>query len=299
MNDKNYFEIQPNELSYIIAPGSWVMDVRNALGPRKYHPGSTPQERTIRLAPFQNAQNAFTPGDPIVQPAGPTPWTPTSYRSRNVNLFPPLMPGSCFVAENLGPTTMKAGLVVDDTSGGLSLADVLQKQKDGRTPFGAGIEIQACTNYGVYIGGPVQTAAIGLGQFDGNKKLISWLSANAPNAKITSIYADPASGDFTIETSGNINLSLKGTIQQSGLSATSVAAKNLRGIGVPVAGKSSEKLIEFPVATPEQNASYTILTECDWLTETAVQNKTPNGFTVKFATAAPDPGGHLDWLLVR
>lgn len=48
----------PKELRYIIAPGSWAIDVRNALGPRKYYVGATPQERSIRLAPRQPLSTA-------------------------------------------------------------------------------------------------------------------------------------------------------------------------------------------------------------------------------------------------
>jgi hypothetical protein len=283
----------PKELHYIIAPGSWAIDVRNALGPRKYYVGATPQERTIRLAPFQNAQDAFAPGDPISQPAGPTPWTPTSYRTRHVNLFPPLVTGNCFVASNLGPTILGSGLVVDDGRPGRTLAQVQQQQKDGLPTFGAGVQVSACTNYGIVISGPVAYGAVLLNQQDGNRKAIQWLGNNVG----TAVYGNPANGDFTIETTGNVNLSLKGTIQQRGLSATAVAANNLRGVDVPVAGGVLSATITF--ASPEPDASYAVMTECSWLTVKAVVNKSATGFTAQFATAAPHGGGKLSWVLVR
>jgi hypothetical protein len=293
LHAKNYYTTAPNELRYIIAPGSWAIDVRHALGPRKYYVGATPQERTIKLAPFQQAKKAFAPGDPITQPAGPTPWTPTSYRTRSVNLFPPLLPGNCFVAGNLGPTIMGAGLIVDDGRPGRTLAQVQQQQKDGQPTFATGVTIAACTSHGIVITGPVLYAAMQLHQYDGNKKAIQWLGPNMG----TSIYANPINGDFTIETSGNVNLALKSTVLQRGLSATSLAANNLRGFGVPVAGGTSSASIVF--STPEPDANYAILTECNWLTVKAVHNKSNSGFTVQFATAAPAAGGQLDWLLVR
>lgn len=111
------------------------------------------------------------------------------------------------------------------------------------------------------------------------------------------MYGNPANGDFTIETTGNVNLSLKGTIQQRGLSATAVAANNLRGVDVPVAGGVLSATITF--ASPEPDASYAVMTECSWLTVRAVVNKSTTGFTAQFATAAPHGGGKLSWVLVR
>jgi hypothetical protein len=298
LHEPNYWtEGHYIELSYIITAGSWAIDVRNALGPRKYYPGGTPQERAIRLAPFQNAHDAFRPGDPITQPAGPTPWTPTSYRSRNVNLFPPSIAGDCFLAENGGPTNLGTGLsIYDRFRSHESLEEVLDKQKDGRTSFVEGIAIGACTSYGIAISGPVAVAAMLL-TYDahGNKKPILW-AGDDPKVH-TSIYGDPVGGDFVIETSGSVKLKSKGTIEQGGLSGTSQAANNLRGVGFPVAPNSTTAVIVF--ATPEYDDQYAIVAECDWLTVKAVQNKTSSGFTVKFATAAPAAGGHVDWLLVR
>ena len=299
LHSKNYSTTVTNELSYIIAPGSWAIDVRNAMGPRKYDVGVTPQERTIRLAPFQHAQNAFAPGDAIVQPAGSTPWAPTSYRSRNVNLFPPLLAGNCFVAGNLGPTIMGTGLLVDDGRPGRTLTDVQQQQKDGLPTFGAGVQVSACTSNAILVTGPVLYSAIQLHQHDGNKKAVQWLNTDKKDGTIltTSIYANPLTGDFTIETPGNINLSLKGTTLQRGLSATLKAANNLRGFGVPVPAGESSAPITF--GTPEPDENYAILTECTWLTVKAVQNKSSTGFIVQFATPAPASGGTIDWFLVR
>jgi hypothetical protein len=291
MNSDNYYTTKPKELRYIIAPGSWAIDVRNALGPRKYYLGATPQERSIRLAPVQNAADAFAPGDPIAQPAGPTPWGPTSYRTRQVNLFPPLMPSSGFVALNQGPTTMGTGFLVGGPAA--SLAELHAKRKDGLPVFGSGLSIMASSQHAIYIKGPVLYTALFLDQDDGNKKLIQWRS----NTAGTSIYGDPVTGDFTIEASGNVDLSLKSTCRQGGLSATPVAAKNLRGIDVSVAGGVSSLSVTF--ATPEPDAKYALMIQCNWLTATAVQTKSSSGFTVVFDKAAAPSGSKLDWFLVR
>jgi hypothetical protein len=80
-------------------------------------------------------------------------------------------------------------------------------------------------------------------------------------------------------------------------SATAVAANNLRGVDVPVAGGVLSATITF--ASPEPDASYAVTTECSWLTVKAVVNKSATGFTAQFATAAPHGGGKLSWVLVR
>jgi hypothetical protein len=315
LNDNNLFWGGPKELRYIIAPGSWVIDVRNALESGRQQPG-TSQERTIRLAPFHNSASAFAQNDPITQPAGPTPWIPTSYRSRNTHFFPNLIDGSsCFVAGNAGPTRMDAGLFIDDGHPGRTLPQIRERQKDGQMPFRAGVNITSGTEYGINIVGPVLQSALAIGgpvgdsailisgtvvnsaislsQADGNKKAIEWAGQNG-----SKIYCNPTSGDFVIEATGSVNLSTKGTIQQSGLSGTSVPAKNLRGIGVFVTGDTLTMPIGF--AAQELDASYSILVQCDWQTTAIVQNKTISGFAVTFGTAAPHSGGgHLDWLLVR
>src|SRR5262249_42220847 len=154
-----------------------------------------------------------------------------------------------FVAENPGPTIMGAGLVVDDGRPERTLAQVQQEQKDGQPTFGTGVTIAACTSYGIDIRGPVLYAAMRLYQNNGNKKVIQWVNADSGS----NIYADPIHGNFTIETTGNVDLSLKGTIQQRGLSATAQAANNLRGFGVPVAGGASSASIVFGTPEPDAN----------------------------------------------
>jgi hypothetical protein len=199
--------------------------------------------------------------------------------------------GSGFLAQNAGPTRMDSGLRVAAPAGTLDV--IRQKQKDGELPFFCGVHIEAPAYYGVIVSGAVAQAAISLQSADGGAKVIEWVGG----AGGSRIYCHPPSGDFVIEPTGNINLSSKGTIQQSGLSGTSVPAKNLRGIGVFVTGDALTKPIDF--AAQELDVSYSILVQCDWQTTAIVQNRTIYGFTVNFGTAAPHSGGHLDWLLLR
>lgn len=294
LNSSNYTTVGAKKLSYIIAPGSWAADVRHALGPRRYYAGADPADRTIVLAPFQNSKAAFAPGDPIEQPAGPTPWTPTAYRTRNVHFFPPLMAGSCFEAVNRGPTHMASGLAVEDGQFGRTMAEVLAQQKDAMPSFATGVAIGASTVYGIHIGGPVLYDAVHFAQADGNTKTIRWFGIGGHQA---ALYATPDTGNLIIEPTGDVHLSQKSTIYHGGLSATDKAAKNLRGINVAVPANASSIAIGF--AAPESDAQYAIIAECGWLTVTAIQNKSSTGFTVMFATNSPATGGALDWFLVR
>lgn len=359
LNWQNYYTTSPNELKCIIAPGSWVIDVRTALGPREYYLGTTPAERTLRLAPFADAANAFAPGDPIAQPAGPTPWMPTSYRTRHVNLFPNLVGGAGvgFQAINLGSTAMGSGLHVagpapdPPITSSQELIKLLEQRKDNLPVFAAGVSVESSTTYGIAIGGPSQFSAIAITGFSGNSAIsiggassyygievtgatgsaAILLAGPAPsgiaitgkvdraiqfgqwgdtNAKPVLWYGknfwasigldlDSTNGDFKIDGGnnsgppGNINLSSKSTLNQSGLSATSSAAKNLRGINVSI---PANHVIAFPQSEPD--TAYAVLVQCSWQTETAVTNKSTTGFTVDFSTPPP-PGATLDWFLVR
>lgn len=152
---------------------------------------------------------------------------------------------------------------------------------------------KSSVQYGIFINGPALYAAMFLDQRDGNRKAIQWLGANTG----ANIYSDPATGDFTIEASGNINLSLKSTFNQGSLSGTAIPANNLRRLGVPVAGNAVSVPVSF--AKPETDANYAILIQCSWPTGTAVQQKTGAGFSVVFQNPAPIAGGKLDWVLAR
>jgi hypothetical protein len=296
LNVKNYTtNSSAKKLSYIIAPGAWAIDVRNALGPRKHYVGATPVERTIMLAPFQDPKPAFEPGDPIEQPAGPTPWTPTSYRTRHVHFFPPLMAGHCYVAMNRGPTIVGSGLLVDDGRPWRKLADVQAEQKDGLPSFGTGVTISSPTMQGIVVSGPVLENAILLTQKDGNTKKIHWQGIND---KPANIYATPDTGDVVIEPAGNIHLSKRSTIFQHGLSATETPAKNLRDINVHVDANATSLAIKFDQSHKESNGDYAVFVACSWWTATYVENKSDTGFTVRFQTP-PANDGTLDWFLVR
>lgn len=286
----NTSDEKPRELGYIITSGSWALDVRNAIG-RGFYIGNTPAERTIKLAPFQQAEKAFEPGDPITQPPGPTPWLPTGFRVRHFTCLPGLMPGGSYESNNFGKTSVGAALVVGGPAG--SLEEIEKGQKDGLPSYGAGVSLLAASSYGLYIKGPTKYGALWLDQQQhGDVKPIVWLCKNG----IARIHARPTNGDLVMETSGQVDMMLKGSLQQMGISGTTTAAKNLRGINVTVAAGAKELTVRF--SQPEADNLYSLNVQPSWLTQDAVIEKTVNGFKVAFGTP-PEAPGRIDWQLIR
>jgi len=81
-----------------------------------------------------------------------------------------------------------------------------------------------------------------------------------------------------------------------GLSGDKTQARNLRGKNLPVKEKATEFRVAFPQA--ETDGDFAVFIEQTWLTNRAVVEKTPDGFTVTFAAPAP-AGAKLDWFIVR
>jgi len=71
---------------------------------------------------------------------------------------------------------------------------------------------------------------------------------------------------------------------------------NLRGIDIAVPVGESE--LDVTLATAETDARYSLCVQPSWLTATAVTEKRPDGFHVKFAEPAP-ADAKIDWLLIR
>jgi hypothetical protein len=283
-----YADDKRAELSYIIAPGSWVTDVRQALGSGHLSPDGP---RRLRLAPFEHADTAFEPGDPITQPPGPTPWQPTSYRTRTFHSFPPLIRGHGFEVVNLGQVRMGSGLSISGQYHGVPMDEIMKKQKDDNPEFDAGIAIGASTTYGLVFGGPTRWGAIMFSQPNQSVQDIVWTTAKGQSR----LYARPDNGDFMLE-GQNLCLNGHSVTRQTGLSGTVVAANNLRGIDVPVPAGAKELKVRF--ATAEPDAVYSITVAPYWETKAWIKEKLAEGFTVAFSDASPQ-ATRIDWQLIR
>lgn len=297
------------ELKYIIAPGAWVSDVRDgvsswALG----HPSATAEDRRLIVLAPSSTDGAslpggtsldFEPNDPITNALGANVWKPTAVRARHFDNFPGSLAGYSFVAENLGKVQLGAGLFIGANA--RTLEQARNDQKDGEPAYIAGINVVASTAYALVVSGDVKAAAINFSQRqDGNPHRIQWHVKDGASG--ATLHANPKTGDFIfsgrdIFTGGNVNLQDRGSLRQSGISATDAAAKNLRGINVVVPAGTASVDILFPVL--ESDATYAVSVTCSWATTTAVTGKDTKGFVVALGTPPPAAGGTIDWLLVR
>jgi hypothetical protein len=300
-------DIHMPELDYIIAPGAWVSDVRDGVSSWELgHPSATAEDRRLIVLAPSSTDGAslpdgtsldFEPNDPITNALGANVWKPTGVRVRHFDNFPGMMPGSSFVAENLGKVQLGAGLVISANARTLEEPqDPAKKQKDGEPAYIAGISVIASTEAALTVRGEVKTAAIDLWQVNGKKQQILWRTTAPGTWGGSTLYAEPTTGDFVF-TGGNVNHQDRGSLRQSGISATATAAKNLRGINVTVPAGTASVDITLPVA--ESDVTYAVSVTCSWATTTAVTAKGTSGFKVGLGTPPPAPGGTLDWLLVR
>lgn len=119
-------------------------------------------------------------------------------------------------------------------------------------------------------------------------------TATPPAPRVASLTVSLATGAFQFEGGG---LHSGGPVYGvTGLSGDARPARNLRGknVGVP-AGQTSLR-IRLPKS--EADGDYAVFAEQSWLTNRAISDKGPDGFTITFATAAPEQAT-LDWMLVR
>jgi hypothetical protein len=282
-------------LAFIVAPGTWASDVRDGVcgdlpglvgsaGPR--------DRRTIILAPFpqMGTRLDFEPSDPITQPLGADVWRPTGVRIRHHQGYPGIIGDASFSSYNTGKTQIQAAVEVNAAAQG-TLAEVLARQKDGRPPYGTGIVLHAAMGTGVEIRGPVQEAAVDLWESDGNLKPIQW---RAPSG-LARMHVDPKTVNFVFS-GGDLDVQGRGTVRQSGVSATDKPAHNLRGIGVPVPGGTNRLTIRFDQS--EADSAYSVVVQENWFTLDRVTEKRADGFDVEFSEPAPRRAA-LDWQLVR
>lgn len=286
-------------LKYIIAPGGELSEIRQGWVDTR-RPGVTPlslpsDPRTLIVVP--NADRGrrmdFAPGDPIEQAVGPDPWMPRPLRVRMFDEFPPCMENPAIEIVNNGRIARQSGISFH--GGPRDLKDLAQR-KDQQPPYVTGITFHSAVGCGVRFRGQVRDAALMMEQREGNPQPLAWRHARGT----TYVGADPASGNLTVR-GGALDLDRPaitrgGLAEVRGLSATRTAAKNLRGIDVPVPpGRTS---IDVAFTEHEPDARYALCVQPNWLTAAAVAEKRMDGFRVLFAEAAPK-GATIDWQLIR
>lgn len=275
-------------LKYVIAPGAYVADVSRAWTNAEASGGlvEASSPRTLRLAPNGDVGTRFdfAPGDEITQAIGQDPWNPTGMRVRHHNYLPTTIDDASYQSVNVGRVTVHSGLNVAGGDG--DLKSDLQSSKDKRPRFLRGVDVQATTGIGLHFRGDVNDAAIQFQQPHNRAQPLKWVVNNFPTHSLT---VDPQAGGFAFRGNGIL-------LPQGGISGGEKTANNLRGIGVAVAVNTQKMTVTFE--RPEPDANYAINVQPNWLTQDAVTEKTPQGFTVTFSSA-PAQAGRLDWMLLR
>lgn len=292
--DENYtWDDHERPLSYAIAPGAWVYDISEGFA-RTHQTGGhvdASHPRLIKVTPGGDRGTPFDfeVGDEIEQAVGPDPWQPRPLRIRQFDQMPSTMPSASIEVQQLGRVQVAYGIhlsgIIRDASG-------LERRKDGRPPYDTAICIDSMTNTGIEFKGEIADTAIMFRQPGDTRQVIRWRNDTVGSS---SLSVDAATGDFQL-TAGNLDLTNRGMMRTSGISATDTPAANLRGMDVTVPEGDTELQVRFP--RPEQSPAYAVAVTPSWLTSYAVPTKTAEGFTVQFGDPAPQ-GATLDWIIMR
>jgi len=293
-DDDNYtWDGHERPLHYAIAPGAWVYDISRGWADTLYTGGFVKKDapRKIRVVPHADRGTPFDfePGDPIEQAIGPDPWQPRPIRIRQFDQIPTTMDNATIEIRQLGRVQVPYCISV---SGIIKSRDELPRRKDKKPTFDTVFCIKTLANVGIEFAGEVLGSAIVFRQPNGYVQPIRW--ANKVNGS-SSLTVPPETGDFVFA-GGDLDISGKSLRRVRGLSATERPALNLRGINVPVKEGAKEIRVAFPRA--EADAAYAVSVTPSWMTSVCVPGKTPEGFTVQFAEAAPK-GALVDWIVIR
>ena len=280
-------------LHYAIAPGAWVYDISKGWADTRATGGHVykTHPRKLRLVPNgdRGTPFGFEVGDPVEQAVGPDPWQPRPLRIRQFDQLPSTMPSSSIEVQQLGRVQVPRAI----TLGGIIRSrDKLAARKDKKPPWGTALMVESLVNVGVDFAAEVLDAAIIFRQPNGHPQPIRWANKVVGSSSLT---VPPQTGDFVLA-GGHLDLSGKSLRRAAGLSATATSARNLRGINAAVKEGASETAIRF--ARPEADAGYAVFLTPSWLTASCAAGKTAEGFTIRFAAAAP-ANAAVDWLIVR
>jgi hypothetical protein len=276
-------------LSYLIAPGTFVNDVSRAIPG-----GDRGGQRTIGLAPFgdQGTKFGFEPGDAIEQAIGPDPFKPQAFRVWMWEDVPGEYPSAVIDLANHGAASRYSAITV--AGGGSSLEEAAKRQEQ-KPAWDNVFVLNAAAGVGLNCKADFSDAAI-LFQQPHAEQPIKWHYGQAEGKppREAALTVSKETGRLRFAGGG---VSTGGPVTDvTGLSAEEQPARNLRGKNVPVTAGATAFRVRFP--QPEGNGDYAVFIEQSWLTNRAVSEKTSEGFTVTFATAAPDKA-ILDWMIVR
>ena len=274
-------------LKYVIAPGANVYDVADAVGSPK---------AILRLAPtpFTGTPADFAPGDAVEQAIGPDPFKPISFRTWVWDAVPGAFPSPIFDVANNGQVMRDTLFYVHGgTRGGIT--NDLVWRYDNKPPWDRLFTLDSTCNTAIKFGCDVGNAALLFTQPNNRVQPIKWYygtdATKPPKEAVLTVTRD--SGELNFAGGG---VRVNGPVSATGLSGGDKAARNLRGLSIPVPAGNKELVVKFP--QPEVDNAYMVVLQLSWLSNQAVVNRTAEGFTVQFATP-PSGAGELSWLLVR
>jgi hypothetical protein len=276
-------------LAYVVAPGTYVNDVSQAIPG-----GDRGGQRTVGLAPHrdQGTRFDFAPGDAIEQAIGPDPFKPQAFRVWMWDNVPGAYPAAVIDLANHGAAARYSAITIG--GGGASLAEAAQRHEQ-RPAWDNVFVLNAAAGVGLNCNADFADAAI-LFQQPHAEQPIKWRYGHAegrpPQEAVLTVSRTTGRLQFAgggVSTGGPVT-------GVTGLSAGPQTARNLRGKNVPVTAGETSLRIRFPHA--EADGDYAVFLEQSWLTNRAVGDKGPEGFSVTFATPAPERAT-LDWMIVR
>jgi hypothetical protein len=276
-------------LDYIIAPGTYVNDVSRALAG-----GDRGGQRTLGLAPYRDKDSGFDfePGDAVEQAIGPDPFKPQAFRVWMWEDVPGAFPAAVFDLRNNGAASRYSALTI---SGGSATLEESAKRQQQKPAWDNVIVLNTAAGVGLNCKADFANAAI-LFQQPNREQPIKWHYGQEEGRppKEAVLTVSRASGELRFQGGG---FRSDGPVSGvTGLSAEPAPAKNLRGKNIPVAEKATSIRVPFPQA--EVDGNYAVFVEQWWLSNRAISDKGPEGFTISFANPAPAKAT-LDWMIVR
>lgn len=276
-------------LEYVIAPGTYVNDVSRAIPG-----GDRGGQRILGVAPYrdQSTPMDFAPGDPVEQAIGPDPFKPQVMRAWMWEDVPGMWPSTAFDIRNLGAASRYSVMTI---GGGAVTAEESAKRKQMKPAWDNLIVVDTAATVGLNFKGDITDAAIKFQQ-PGKEQAIKWAygKTDVTPAKEASLTVSRESGELAFNGGG---VRTNGPVAEvTGLSGDKTQAKNLRGKNLVVEEKAGTFRVKFP--QPEADGEYAVFVEQTWLTNRAISDKGPEGFTITFSSPAP-ANAKVDWMIVR
>ena len=277
-------------LSYVIAPGTYVNDVSRALAG-----GDRGGQRILGLAPYRDQGTLFdfAAGDPVEQAIGPDPFKPQAFRVWMWEDVPGVFPASVLDFRNYGASSRYSAMTLGGA--GKTLEDV-DKRQQKKPAWDNAIVLDAAIGVGLNCKSDFSDAAILFHQ-PNREQPIKWHydPQEGKPAKEAVLTVSRTTGELTFQGGG---VRANGPVTEvRGLSGDKTQARNLRGKNIAVKEKSATLRVQFPQA--EADGDYAVFVEQSWLTNRAISEKGPEGFTITFSAPAGPADAKVDWMIVR